>query len=546
MKSNKTVLTIVAVAILALAVSAQADLLFYEGFEYTPGSSLAGLGTPGGGSGTWFDNSSGPHMTVRANGAPVSQNWTGIPSGGFPQTGGFLEGERTNDNSGHILLATSVTSTFQDGTTTWMSFVAGPALESGMNDNHHKPNLAIGQGELMDDRAQQANGQAIGGGARYNTQGLSAAYWDDETVPTDGTFEEHRSGTKGRITPQQLIVMKIEWGAASDTVSLANFDINTPYTTLTEADFDAASPVSITSVNNLDQSTFDTLSFHGSRSNFDEIRIATTFEDVVTGTTMIDLGEDPKNGSTVGIDRTDPLSWILPDPNDLVNGTVTCDVWFTDNYPEAGLFPGDPNFTNYATKIVGDPDPEAVQSVPIPVTLEKLKTYYWRIDTYDDSTDEDQPVIGPVFNFNTNNQMPGVELGEDIITWLTEGSVLVPLSGVITDDDGPDDPPSLQWYIDSEPVEGATTIDPATADTENIVATLTETGEYVLRLTADDGVDTGEAAVAITVYSDSCAAALGQGATLLQSDFNGDCVTDFADFAEFAGEWLDSVALQAL
>jgi hypothetical protein len=53
-------------------------------------------------------------------------------------------------------------------------------------------------------------------------------------------------------------------------------------------------------------------------------------------------------------------------------------------------------------------------------------------------------------------------------------------------------------------------------------------------------VDTGDAEATITVYSDSCAAALGEGATLLQTNFNGDCVTDFA---EFAGDWLESVAL---
>ncbi len=544
MKSNKTDLTIAAMAILALAAtSANAALLFYEGFEYSSGSTLDGLGTPGGGDGTWFDNSSGTGaapgsgqpMTVRDNGTSGGQLWTGIPSGGFPQTGGFLEGERRNDNSGHIQLATSVTSTFLDDATTWMSFVAGPALATDQPDNHHKPNLAIGQGELMDDRAQQANGQAIGGGARYNTQGVSAAYWDDED--SSGNFEEHRSGTKGRIMPQQLIVIKIEWGAASDTVSVANFDISIPYTTLTEADFDAASPVSITSVNNFDQSTFNTISFHGSRSNFDEIRIATTFEDVVTGTELIDLGEDPTNGDTVGIDLGE-LGWVLPDSNDLVNGIVTCDVWFVvdDDYPEAGLFAGDPNFTNYATKIVGDPDPEAVQSVAIPnLPLLKGHTYYWRIDTYDDSTVEPQPVIGPVFTFNTNNQTPGVDIVGDDIVWLTEGSVSVPLSGVITDTDGPDDPPSLQWYIDDVPVEGATT--------EDIDVTLTATGDFVVRLTADDGVDIGEDTVTITVYSDSCAAALGQGATLLQTDFNGDCVTDFADLAVFAGEFLDSIAL---
>ena len=52
----------------------------------------------------------------------------------------------------------------------------------------------------------------------------------------------------------------------------------------------------------------------------------------------------------------------------------------------------------------------------------------------------------------------------------------------VTDDDGPNDP-SLQWYIDDAPVEDATT--------EDVEVILTETGEYVVRLTAFEGVATG-------------------------------------------------------
>ncbi len=54
----------------------------------------------------------------------------------------------------------------------------------------------------------------------------------------------------------------------------------------------------------------------------------------------------------------------------------------------------------------------------------------------------------------------------------------------------------------------------------------------------------GEAEVLIEVYEDSCEAAQeGEDVELLRSDFNEDCVTDFADFAEFADEWLENVAL---
>ena len=266
----------------------------------------------------------------------------------------------------------------------------------------------------------------------------------------------------------------------------------------------------------------------------------------------VDLSEDPANGSTVGIDRTDPLGWVLPDPNDVVNGTVTCDVWFAidDDYPEAGLYPGDPNFTNYATKIVGDPEPEDANSVAIPdPPLLKGHTYYWRIDTYDDSTHEPQPVIGKVFTFNTNNHVPEVDIVGDDFAWLTEGSFTVQLTGVVTDDDEPVDPPTLLWEVVTEPnsVEfpaGTSVISPLAADEEVITVTATLVGTYELRLTAFDGVDTGEDTVTITVYENSCEAVREDAPELLlQSDFNEDCVTNLADFAEFAADWLVSTAL---
>lgn len=265
------------------AASARANLLFYEGFDYTAGSDLQGLGTPLGGSGTWFDTSS-LTMTVRANGTSVSQNWQGIPgSSTFTHTGGYLEGDRVDNNEGHIALAPSVTAQFTDGSVIWMSYVAAATTVTGKNDNHHKPNVAIGQGALLDDKAEKADGQAVGAGAASNTESLSAAYWDDEIVPADSVYEEHRSGDTlprdGKL--EQLVIAKFVFGASTDTVLIASFALD-PYAAPTEADFNAAA-VSITSANNLDQATFDTLSFHGSRSNFDEIRLATTYDEVLVG-----------------------------------------------------------------------------------------------------------------------------------------------------------------------------------------------------------------------------------------------------------------------
>ena len=193
------------------------------------------------------------------------------------------------------------------------------------------------------------------------------------------------------------------------------------------------------------------------------------------GRSGVDLGEDPVNGSIVDLDRTEPLSWVLPDANDIENGTVTCDVWFAidDDYPEAGLYPGDPNFTNYATKIVGDPDPEEIEFVAIPVTLVKGHTYYWKIDTYDDSSSEPQPVEGPVFTFNTYNYVTITEQPEDVRVFPGERADFTVESPNVDPEDPAD---GYQWYKTDTPdgmgtpIEGETeatlVIDPVTVDDE--------------------------------------------------------------------------------
>jgi len=279
--------------VLGLGVS-RGELLFYEPFDYAPNSALSGLVPPLGAGGPWVDDSSGTGasgsgqaMTVRANGtngAGSGQTWPGIPSAStFVNSGGYLEGERRNDNSGHIPLAAEVTAKFIDGATIWLSFVSAATTVVGQPDNHHKPNVAIGQGELLDERAQVAAGEAVGGGVAHNTSAGNprARYWDDQN--TGGLYEDFLGNTLRRISPQQLFVTKIEFGADTETITTTVFSLD-PFAAPTEADFDDAEQTTITTVNNLDNVSFDTLSFHGSRSNYDEIRVATTFDDAVNGT----------------------------------------------------------------------------------------------------------------------------------------------------------------------------------------------------------------------------------------------------------------------
>lgn len=227
------------------------------------------------------------------------------------------------------------------------------------------------------------------------------------------------------------------------------------------------------------------------------------------------------------------LTWVLPDPND-PSGEVTCDVYLSSDYPEFGLEPGDPNFTNYADKIVDNQPLESQLT-----TLEDLKTYYWRIDVYDSSSDDPQPTIGPIFYFHTSNRRPTVDAGENVVTWLTEGSALVNLTGTV-EDDGLPEPPELTSEWTSVPDTDVSFTDLTSPTTD---VTFTATGTYTLTLTADDGELTASDTVFISVYADSCQAAIGSGIQLLPGDINADCIVDLADFALMAANWLQSIAL---
>ena len=281
-----------------------ADLLFHEPFDYPAGTLLNGLVPPLGGSGGWVDTSSGDGtpggsplergMTVRANGttggAESLQIWEGIPSSSlFLNTGGYLEGLRRDNNEAHIALDPTVTSQFTDGATIWLSYVAAATVVNGANDNNHEPTVAIGSdpiggttmgGSDGDDRARVSQGEAVGAGSLPidTTSSIRAAYWDDQD--TVGVHELFMSDLEvERITPQQLIVVRIEFGAESEVMTTNVFSLD-PFETPTLADFeDGASE--ITTPSNLDQTLFDTLSFDAVRTNLDEIRIGTTFEDAI-------------------------------------------------------------------------------------------------------------------------------------------------------------------------------------------------------------------------------------------------------------------------
>jgi T5SS/PEP-CTERM-associated repeat protein len=216
------------------------------------------------------------------------------------------------------------------------------------------------------------------------------------------------------------------------------------------------------------------------------------------------------------------MTWVLPAPAD-AGGTVTCDVF---------LASGEPNFLP-STKIVDD---LAVESVG--VTLVNATDYFWRIDINDTSPSEPNTIVGPVFDFYAGNKAPSVDAGADVYTWLDGGTAQVNLLGTLVDDDGVPVPATVLWTVTS----GAATITPP-ANQLDVTVSMTALGDYDLTLTADDTELTDSDTVTIHVYDDSCEAAKGAGIATLAGDFDENCIVDIADFAVFAGNWLQDISL---
>jgi len=260
------------------------------------------------------------------------------------------------------------------------------------------------------------------------------------------------------------------------------------------------------------------------------------------GTVMVDTGDandyihvrglhplkpNPIDGGTV-IPGELELSWTLPDP--LVPGEpVLVDVYFTDDW--AALY----SFTN----------PEAIriasmQNVTsVAVQIQPKTRYYWAVDTY--IGDPNDPIFGPIFSFLADNQAPEVEAGDNVTTWLDNGSVDVSLAGTVTDTD----PTTTVWTVVSQPDDpnsaDAVIADPAAL---NATITLSALGEYVLKLQADDGEYQGEDTMTINVYSDGCEAAKSlPGYEPIPGDINEDCVVDELDQAIMMENWLKCNAL---
>jgi len=170
------------------------------------------------------------------------------------------------------------------------------------------------------------------------------------------------------------------------------------------------------------------------------------------------------------------------------------------------------------------------------VKVDTKQRYYWAVDTYAPGAED--PNFGQIFDFYVDNQPPIVKAGDDVATWLDNGSVEVAIAAAVTDVD----PTTAAWTVISEPNEGMAVI--ANPDQTETTVTLSALGTYVLQLEADDGEFKGADTLTIGVFSDHCEAAKSlPGWTASPGDLNLDCIVDQLDLDILNEHWLECTGL---
>jgi hypothetical protein len=211
----------------------------------------------------------------------------------------------------------------------------------------------------------------------------------------------------------------------------------------------------------------------------------------------------------------------------------------------AGPAGGCEYFLNYTTATQFDPSGD----------LAYTKTYYWRVDTKVTFTGKTDPneFDGPVWSFKTvaEDKAPIAQAGQSIRTWLAKaqaGTVQLQGSVMFAEDDS-----TAQWTAYKMPIPDvvpAAEVTFADATSPTTTVTITETGEYILQLTATDDDDIpGSPSVSqmkVIVYADACEAAKNTpGYAKDAYDFDGNCIVSLTDLATLAKAWLASTAATA-
>jgi hypothetical protein len=337
--------TLLAAAVgVTFATSASSQLLFHEPFDYADDWLTTGTAGPQGASvlgaasdwnafetpynGDWWVHPEGSTTGINWDPTPIENMFDGTVAN-LATTGGFaggpgpldidpnndpnLDGEIFRNMNADIALASSVTNSFQTGTTTWISYVAVQAWDR----NEETPNLVLATGPAPDGSRGDdfggigtgETGLGTGGGpTRNNRDDIYPMHYDagqyvnlNGAVPNNAynqaAFEVAEADSmdwepfteSGDFGEVSIIVMKIQWNAdtgGEDIQTVVRFDDDD---TISEASFDAlvAAKPNLSTANwsankpDIDETQLDTLTFMGLKFFVDEIRIASSFDDAL-------------------------------------------------------------------------------------------------------------------------------------------------------------------------------------------------------------------------------------------------------------------------
>jgi hypothetical protein len=227
------------------------------------------------------------------------------------------------------------------------------------------------------------------------------------------------------------------------------------------------------------------------------------------------------------------LRWTNPEPN--VPTDYTCTVYL-------GTEPNRPQMDSVTLALNAKSVQINPANFPTHGNLQNRTNYYWIVDCYDETAST--MIDGMTWSFYVNNNdAPVVDAGPAQVLWGLPQTV--DLQGFVTDDGLPNPPGAYAVLWTQEDNDApAVTFDPADAAETSVV--VTEPGDYLFKLTADDSELLGDDTVRIVVGATACEAShLSTGAPYAAGDINKDCLVNLTDFAELiAANWLNCTDTQ--
>ena len=237
------------------------NAVIYEPFDYDVGGlNLQSSNSEVGLDGQWFANS-----TTQVTAGTLT--FGDLPVGGAKLSDFTASQNRFGGSRAIRVSALAGNGLLDDGATLWFSALMG--LQDGANRTNSNLGFALAAGPFGGGNGDWFISGGTGIGLKMGAGKPTAAFFPaDSGGVTAGSFSGHQLNVPELV----LIVGKITWGGAVDTIELYQLDTDlvlpaTPISTLTT---------------NVDQSTFDTLTFRrGDKPLLDEIRFGASYDHVI-------------------------------------------------------------------------------------------------------------------------------------------------------------------------------------------------------------------------------------------------------------------------